>query len=385
VLIRIDNFETRYERLTGITFCCKEIHFSIENFLKTLEFIVPGHVIKHHKSFVTSTSILIYRIEIVDSNDEPLNPEMIRSIEASLQKLIFTTANETFFQIKSIGGFEHYARAIIPFLMQEVNNTKLPQVYISADKKNEFLLSLRLLIVARKGKRDHQQLLIKYLEKINGIDIFSVVPTKTYGKQIDVVRMNLSVDLSAFQSITQIFDAIKEQLRKIYGAIRDFDEGLRDSDLNALNTLIEKCKPISSHLTKEIFFNLDEIYRIETPTWVMAEIVRLCFITIGLAGKEVRRRIVVTFSNLKHPEHEVFTKTVFIISYAARKNILTPFLRSLKGIGIHFTRIEWNQRNYLIAILEKNNAALGAPDIEAIKTGINRMKLKHLVFYEADH
>ncbi|MDD8012862.1 MAG: hypothetical protein PHX05_05225, partial [Acidobacteriota bacterium] len=146
--IRIRNFETLDERLTGITFVCWEENFSVESFLKTLDFIVPGHIIKHHKSFVSADKILVYRIEIVDRQGLPLNPEAIRSIENSLEKMISTAADEKFSQIKSVGGYEHYARAIIPFLMEEMKTTGISQVFMSVEKKTEFMMQLKLIVVA---------------------------------------------------------------------------------------------------------------------------------------------------------------------------------------------------------------------------------------------
>jgi len=85
-IITIKNFDTEYEQLTGITFVCREGLFSVEDFLKMLNFIVPNHIIKHHKSFVTRDNILVYRLEIVDQNEKPLTPEVIRSIEKNIEK-----------------------------------------------------------------------------------------------------------------------------------------------------------------------------------------------------------------------------------------------------------------------------------------------------------
>ena len=144
--IKIQNFETRYEKLTGITFVCREELISIEDFLKTLNFIVPGHIIKHHKSFVTADGILVYRIEIVDRYGKPLIKDVIKSIESSMEKLVVTAFQKNFSRIKSIGGYEHYARAIIPFLMMELKKTGLSQVFIKVDGKTDFSIDIKLLV-----------------------------------------------------------------------------------------------------------------------------------------------------------------------------------------------------------------------------------------------
>ena len=192
--IRIKNFETLDERLTGITFVCWEENFSVESFLKTLDFIVPGHIIKHHKSFVSAQKILVYRIEIVDRQGLPLNPEAIRSIENSLERMISTAVDEKFSQIKSVGGYEHYARAIIPFLMAELKVTGISQVFMSVEKKTDFMMQLKLIVVARLEGKGGLNKLIRLLEGDHGIEILSVIPPRLYQKQTEVNILNLKID-----------------------------------------------------------------------------------------------------------------------------------------------------------------------------------------------
>ncbi len=223
--IKIKNFETLDERLTGITFVCWEENFSVESFLKTLDFIVPGHIIKHHKSFVSAEKLLVYRIEIVDRQGLPLDPEAIKSIESSLEKMISTAADEKFSQIKSVGGYEHYARAIIPFLMSELKATGVCQAFMSVEKKTEFMMQLKLIVVTRLNRKNNLNQLIRLLEGNRGIEILSVVPPSLYQKQTEVNIMNLKITLSEFVSIAAIFQTIKNKLKHLYGQVRDFDEG----------------------------------------------------------------------------------------------------------------------------------------------------------------
>ena len=51
-------------------------------------------------------------------------------------------------------------------------------------------------------------------------------------------------------------------------------------------------------------------------------------------------------------------KTIFVIAYGKDKKILSKFINNLPGIEVYFTRIEWEQRFYLILIFKKNNRAL---------------------------
>ncbi len=370
--IKIKNFETQYEKLTGITFCCREELFSVEAFLKSLEFIVPGHIIKHHKSFVTSDDILVYRIEIVDSEHNPLNPATIRSLETSLVKLVTAAANEKLSRVRAIGGFEHYGRAIIPFLMEELKNTRLNQVFLSVEKKTEFMIQIKLVIVAAQGPRSRLNRLIRKLESCCGIELFSVVPPRFYKNQIEVDILNLKVNLSEFSSIHGIFTTIKDHLKKVYGRIRDFNEGLRDADLRTLSELSELTHPVNPQLLKEIYFSLDELYRLETPVAVLAEMVRLCCETAQAANREPARPVIARFQQVCQPPRETPVKTVVIISHRRDRKVLSKLIRELTGIELYFTRFEWNQRVYLLLILKKNNQALEAEEVSRIRDLMRR-------------
>jgi len=381
--IKIRNFETLDERLTGITFVCWEENFSVEGFLKTLDFIVPGHIIKHHKSFVSAEKILVYRIEIVDRQGLPLNPEAIHSIENSLEKMISTAADEKFSQIKSVGGYEHYARAIIPFLMDELRTTGICQVFMSVEKKTEFMMQLKLILVARKDRKNNLNVLIRLLEGNRGFEILSVIPPRLYQKQIEVNIMNLKITLADFASIAAIFQTIKNILKKMYGQVRDFDEGLRDSDMRSLMELLAEARVLNPLLIKEIYYNLDEIYRLETSSKVLAEIVRLVCSTIKAARKEDMERVVVKYRNVRHPLKNEFVKTIFVISYSGEKKILSRFINNLRDIDIYFTRIEWEQRFYLILILKKGNQALSNDEIRRIRTNLLDKFLKNALVIDA--
>jgi len=383
--IKIKNFETLDEKLTGITFVCWEENFSVENFLKTLDFIVPGHIIKHHKSFVSKEKILVYRIEIVDSHIQPLNPDAIKSIEISLAKLISTSVNEVFCQIKSVGGYEHYARAIIPFLMEELKITGISQVFMSVEKKTEFMMQLKLIIVSLPSKKANLNKLIGLLENHQGIEILSVIPPRLYQKRIEVNIMNLKINLAEFISIAAIFQTIKNILKNLYDQVRDFDEGLRDSDMRSLMDLTSGLKTVNPLIIKEIYFNFDEIYRMETPPEIMAEIINLVCATIEAAKKEDMGQVVVNYKNIKNPRKDEGLKTIFIISYGKDKKILSKFINNLPEIEVYFTRIEWEQRFYLILIFKKNNRALLPAEIEKIKTNVLNKYLKNALILDANN
>ena len=77
-------------------------------------------------------------------------------------------------------------------------------------------------------------------------------------------------------------------------------------------------------------------------------------------------------------------KTIFVISYAREKKILSKFINNLQDIEVYFTRIEWEQRFYLILIFKKGNQALPDDEIDKIKTDVLDKFLKNALVIDAD-
>jgi hypothetical protein len=360
-IVKIKNVETKSEELTGITFVCKEHLFSIEDFLKTLNHIVPDHVIKHHKSYVTKDGILIYRIEILDRENRPLDSKNTRSIEASLDKLISIACSKKFTKLKSVGGFEHYARAIIPFLTEELKKTGLTQAFINVETKTEFLINIKLVLVSFKSKKKRIYTLISRLNMIPGIRINSGIPTKLHGNKIEINILKLSVNLSEFTSIKEIYNAIKDTIQRIYGEIRDFDEGFRDIYIRILNQLLDNLKTVDAGLVREIFFNIDELYKIEISPKVLLELIRTCAESVEESKNSSPEEILVKYKHLPQSH-----RTVLVVSYQNHKRLLSRLVQKLTDVTLYFTRIEWNQRSYLIMIMCKDNDIMDDSDMEPL-------------------
>jgi hypothetical protein len=358
-VVKIKNFKTRTEELTGISFVCREKLFSIEDFLKTLNHIVPDHIIRHHKSYVTKDGVLVYRIEIVDRNRKPLDAKLIKSIEATMDKLIAISCNQQFTKLKSVGGIEHYARAIIPFLTEELKTTGLTQVFINVDKKTEFSIDIKLIIVSFESKKKRMHALISRLNLVPGIFISSSIPPKIRSNRVEIDILQLKVNLSEFSSIKEIFESIKAVVKKLYGDIRDFDEGFRDIYIKILNQLLEKLKTINAGLIKEIFFNIDELYKVEISPNLLLELIRLCAEAVDDSKDIPTKKILYKYKHV--PDSH---RTILIISYINHKRLLSRLVQKLVDVDIYFTKIEWDQRSYLIMILSRNNNILEDDYIE---------------------
>ncbi|MCP4217548.1 MAG: hypothetical protein GY765_23100 [bacterium] len=361
-VIRIKNFKTKKGKdYTGITFVCREGTFSIEDFLMTLNHIVPDHIIKHHKSFITVDGILVYRIEIVDRYEKPLNTGITKTIEKSMEKLMSAAHGKKYLKLKAIVGFEHYARAIIPFLVEELKSTKLTQVFLDVARKSEFVIEIKLVIVSAKSRKKRIYNLSAKVCLIPGVSIKSIIPTKMHGKtEINIIK--LKVNLSEFSSIKEIYGTLKKNIRKIYGEIRDFDEGFRDIYIKTLSKLLDKLDKISPALIREIFFNIDELYKIEIPFNLMVELIRLCSRSVEKSMEKPGCNVI-----FKYKSFPDYRKTIVVVSYEKQKRLMSKLIRELCEVELYFTKIEWNQRSYLLMVISKDNDTLEKDYIKALR------------------
>jgi len=105
----------------------------------------------------------------VERYGKPLSSALIRSLERSMEKLTDISRSKEFSKLKSVGGFEHYARAIIPFLMDELKRSDLNQVFFNVERKTDFLINIKLIIVSKlKGKKKRQYKLISRISAVSG-------------------------------------------------------------------------------------------------------------------------------------------------------------------------------------------------------------------------
>lgn len=369
-VIRIKNFETFYEKLTGITFVCKELIISIEDFLKTLEYIVPEYIIKHHKSFVTRDGLLVYRLEIVSRLGLPLDPELTKSIEDSLKRIIISTQSSKFKQIKSVGGFEHFARAIIPFLMNELEKTGLTQAFLNVLNKTDFNIELKVIIVRELDNRGKISNLIPKIDNISGIEISSFSPTKIYRDSIKVDIFKLNIDLSEFTSIKEIFDKLKFLISFEFGEIRDFDQGLRDIYIGILNRLIENLPNVDSKLVRDIFFNFDELYRVEAKFEVLKEVINLCWGLVSMYQNNPKKKLEI----LKFKQLPEYNRTILVVSCFKDKSLLKIFLSYFKSVKINFSKLYKDYRKYYILILDNSEKKITDDFIIKLNPKIKRCK-----------
>ncbi len=354
-VIHIKNIKTRYEHLTGITFICREILISIEDFLKALNYILPECIIKYHKSFVTEDSIFVYRLEITNRYGKPLPVPMIKKVSEQLKKMITATYNRGIHQVKAVGGFEHFARAIIPFLMNEFKTTGMAQLFFNSEKRSEFSIDIKMLLVTDPGTDERLFEMVKRISRVRGLVIKSIIPPKRYGENLEVDIIKLSANLAEFQNIRTLFDAVKAEVSGLIGKpIRDFDEGIREIDIRVLTELQLNLDEMDPALIREIFFNLDEMFRIEAPIDLLRVIVQTCSMALATSRRHDNQSLLIM-----HRTVEMLHRTIFVIVFDRENDLLEQVLNTVAKYRVKLTRFDWHPMAVFVLVLSDNGQALG--------------------------
>ncbi len=273
----IENLWTKKGDFTGITIAWFARDIFLEDCLRALDISVPGYIIKHHKEFTTPDNITVIRIEIVDEEGKPYKMSEIDLIKRNLISTISKRRLRTQeFQIK-IGGFEHYARAIIPFLMKEAKETKKSQVFLSVVNASEFRIDFKIILaIYCPQKESYGYRCIPYLESIGGLKVYATNPPKQYG-DVQVGIFDMSVDLMQFSSIDELYKRIKKGLKDAIGDYRDFDEGMREIDSIKFHEVRRLIPGIEERELREIYFNIEDFYRINSPAEEIAELIKFIY------------------------------------------------------------------------------------------------------------
>jgi hypothetical protein len=254
--------------------------------------------------------------------------------------------------------------------MEELKKTGITQVFINTVKKTLFSIEIRLIIVSSNRGKNKSKNLISKLLSFPGFDITSFVPTRQYTMGIKVNLLQIKVDLSEFSALREIYSTLRGILEKCYGDIHDFDKGFREIELLKLNELMEKNPEVHQSLVREVYFSFDEMYRIETSSGLLGNVVQLC----GEAIREseegpVQEVLLKSYKNLER------MKMILVISCMEerRKKILNRIVRQLQDIDIYYSKIGWNQRSYLILILGSKSKRLNQESMEEISRFIQTL------------
>lgn len=355
----IENLWTKKGDFTGITIAWYARDIFLEDCLKALDISVPGYIIKHHKEFTTPDNITVIRIEIVDEDGNPYKQEDINTIKRNLLSTISKKRLRTQEFLTKIGGFEHYARAIIPFLMKEAKETKKSQVFLSVVNASEFRIDFKIILAIYCPQKDSPGYrCIPYLESIGGLKVYATNPPKQYG-DVQVGIFDMSVDLMQFASVDDLYKRIKKGLRDAIGDYRDFDEGMREIDSIKFHDVRKLIPEIEERELREIYFNIEDFYRMNSPVGEIAELVKFIY-------EILHRDEDFLVESRAIPVGNTILPVLGIICDPLWKPIEKIF-NLLKDYAISLTRFEKKGKVKIVVEVRKNGLPVGKDELKKLE------------------
>jgi hypothetical protein len=343
--IEVTHYIVGTEKITGITIVTFDRDFSLGLALEAIKSVVLNYSIKYNKEYVTSDGIVVYRIEV-------MGHQPIKSLENIISNRIISKKFNTLKTIESYGGFEHYAKAIIPQLIREYTATKIPQIYLSPVFVSPDFVQFKLIIVKEPSSKESVNQYISALEQHKTI---TIVAHGTPG-----IYRNLEInvfDLRVVKGTENTYAMIKESLSAILPKFRDFDEGLRKVDTQKLEAIKQKLRGTQRGYLREFYYAIEDFYRVSAP---VSEITKLIEMGTRLA---------------KTPGIEI-SKTgenCLLIGIASTTKILAQVLDILKDYKVVASKVQIEEFEILLLKVEKQLDPITEEEIICIEKALKTL------------
>jgi len=353
IQVSIENLKTTKEELTGITIGAYERDYKLRDFLDALSYVVPGFRLMYNKEFSTSDGILLTRLEISTPSGNYYGRDIHRKIRNAFEKLEFSHYSRKSNWIEAAGGFEHYLRAIIPFLLKEHLTTHKNQVYISLVASTDMFSDFKIFIVSKKGMPITK--LLEGIEKRAGIGILTAHPPKLFGNaEVDVI--DIRIDRMRYADLSAFYKTIRGVLEKYIGRFRDFDEGMRKMDIDKLQTVRASIKDIPDNIIKGIYYSIEDFYRMSAPIEELTVLLKLsikCLQDVENTGYCERY------------ENEENT-TLIAVGFSSDKDVLKKIMNISKEYELTLSKYERENIALALLCIKKEGKHLPESEIEKI-------------------
>jgi hypothetical protein len=357
-LFRLRNLRTVREHLTGINIAGYERDISFQDCLTALSFAWPGSTVRHQRKYTTSDGIVCIRLEMTGPSALAASRQEVKRIGDTLKKLLVKKELERLKRIRSYGGREHYARALIPLLLRECESTKLSQAYIALESSTTFSAELKLLLVLMAADmEEHDRRVLKIvgsIDRLEGMTVVSFKSPSSYGQRwVDII--NVTVDRNSYPEIEDAYDAIKKCIEDSIGQFRDFDMGMRLNDVRQLREIRQLLKDIPDSVVTDFYYKLEDFLRAGSPVEELAQHIRLAFEAMSSALRDSLEVYGPTLAIVRNGELDV--ATLFCCVLPERAHTFQDFLDVVKEYRVTASLIDWSG---LHAVLLRVHDAEGA-------------------------
>jgi hypothetical protein len=367
IQLDITNFETRTEGVfTGVTVAGPAKWLNLEDCLKTIALTIPRFNLKHNREFTTNEGTSLFRIEFTDSSGKPLQEGDREKLQKAFSTLVLSKRQSRVQWIESIGGFEHYARAIIPLLVREAQSTGRAQVYQSVGQTTDLFIDFKIIVVVPDSKEPRRKLVtrtVEGLEGVPGLEIFGVKPPKTY-EHTEVFVLDLRASLTVLENAETIYRTIKETVGKTVGEFRDFDEGMRTLDTEKFKSVRRMIDGVDKSLIREMYYAIEDFFRVGASIDEIVSHIRLMLDVLGSLDRAGTGLPVLTRqTGQTMPDGTVLPRASLICAAVPQpRNLLRDILEILENVDVTLSRLERPSWTILLCRITRNDKAL--PEIE---------------------
>lgn len=258
----------RHKELTGLSVITREPNVTFERLLRLFEELVPGGRRYNDYAYFTADKIAVFHLEVTDRADHALAPELGTELAAAVRTL--PAAKET---LGPTPGVELVRRKIVPLMLDEERELRVPQGYIHPHAPDHF----KLIVAASGAEAGHGLELVAALSRVPGFtaalpdkpsDMTSRRGEEEHVQEIAIV--DLWIDRrtlfgSDFQNWNdeEIYNKIEQAVRTVPGfgpKLRIFDRTsrmLRQMRLKAVSGLAA-AEGIPADELKGLFYNLGD-------------------------------------------------------------------------------------------------------------------------------
>ncbi len=364
----IKSLKTVREHLTGITVAGYDREFSLNDCLEAIGHAVPGFKRKFNKEFTTDDGITMYRLEICNSQAQPFPREETDHIRRALLQMATSKKFQRAKWTEAPGGFEHYVRAIIPFLLKEFRISQIPQVYMSVATSTDFFLEFKIIIILSGDRTTQEKKIfrcVEALELASGLTVLSTKPPRIMGTEgINII--DLRADLDRFSDRQGVYETIEEQLGRVIGQFRDFDEGMRIMETKKLSQVREHFRRTREVLVREFYYQLEDFYRVSASVEELAQQIRMGIRTIRRLARSDTPFVIEGKNAQMGRGAGMSTATLVCIAFDPQIPGFTGCLSTLSSYETTMSRVEREEATVLLLKLAKEGAALDAAGLRQL-------------------
>lgn len=352
--------------LTGLSVITNQPSITFERILRRLEEAVPGFRRQHDYAYFTADRISVFHLEITDRDDHTLTEADLAAVREAIAAL--PSAQET---LGPTPGVELVRRKIVPPMLDEERELKIPQGYIHPHTPDHF----KIIVVASGPDAGYGMELVKALSREPGFSAAKPdMPTyvtytqdgKEWRQEISIVdlwvdrRLLFGPDQGRWND-EEIYNRIESLVRSVPGfgpKLRIFDRtsrSLRQMRLQAVAKLAE-AQGLNFKALRPMFYALGDRCLLNPK---VPDAVVLSHLDLGSrarSGLEPGGRAAVIWDRLRLSDDD---RESTIMAVACRPQAVAPVLEAVKGVEVNSVcRTDAEQVAVLLLNLTEHGGAL---------------------------